>query len=119
MAYIETRTLDKEKTDYLYTFRRASLLSEIFYDNIRLAKEIYPFDGVHDTYDVLLSEQYTLYDGGEPAIDHAKDMLQQMDDLKEEFADDDEVLNLIDMLADEYEEFVVGYSEKYAEKKGA
>ena len=116
MAYVDA-TIERE--NYLYTFRRASLLSEIFYDNIRLVNEIYPFDGVHDTYDVLLSEQYTLYDGGEPAIDHAKDMLQQMDELKEEFADDAEALELIEMLADEYEEFVVSYSEKFAQKKGA
>lgn len=115
MAYVDTTI---ERQNYLYTFKRASLLAEIFYDNIRLTKEIYPFDGVHDTYDVLLSEQYTLYDGGEPAVDHAKDMLQQMDDLKEEFADDEEVLELIDMLADEYEEYVTCFVDKFADKKG-
>ena len=110
MAYTEVNKTERE--NYLYTFRRASLLSEIFYDNYRLANDVYPFDGVYDTFDVLLSEQYTLYDGGDAGVAHAVDMIGQLNDMKEEFLEDSEVIDLIDTLIDEYTE----YKECYAKK---
>ena len=110
MAYTEVNKTERE--NYLYTFRRASLLSEIFWDNLRLSHEVDPFEYQHDVYDILLSEQYTLYDGGDDAVDLAKDRLQQLDDMKEEFADDEDVLEYIDMLTDEYNEYVVCYTQK-------
>ena len=109
MAYVDA-TIERE--NYLYTFRRASLLSEIFYDNIRLFAEVDPYQYQHDVYDVLLSEQYDLYDGGERGIRAATDAINGIKETREEYADDEKVCELVDMLIDEYTEYLDQFTEK-------
>lgn len=95
-----------ETRGFPYTYRRASLLTEIFEDNMKLSQAIDPFMYVHDLYDIFLSEQYDLYDGGERGIKVATDAIKGLKETREEYSDDDEIYELANMLIDEYTEYI-------------
>ena len=101
-----------ETRGFPYTYRRASLLTEIFEDNIRLSQAIDPFAYIHDLYDIFLSEQYDLYDGGERGLKVATDAIEGMKDARDEYPDDDEIQELTETLIDEYTEYIEGFVEK-------
>lgn len=101
-----------ELRGFPYTYRRRSLLECIFEDNVKLADLIDPYMGMSDIYDFTLSEQYDLYDGGDTGLSLAKDRLEQLKDAKEEYADDERILAYVDMLIDEYTDYIEHFVEK-------
>lgn len=108
MAY----TSVTETRGFPYAYRRASLLTEIFEDNMKLSQAIDPYVYIHDLYDIFLSEQYDLYDGGERGLKVATDAIEGMKEARDEYPDDDEIQELTEMLIDEYTEYIEGFVEK-------
>lgn len=97
-----------------YGMRRRALLGDIFEYNHEIWHDIDPFTYSRDVYDTLLEEQYLLYEGGDDAIEYAKEQAEQVKTLSDEYYLDDKMQDMCDELSDMY----VSYINNYANKKG-
>ena len=103
----------------LYDTRRNSLLSCIFENNLIIWDDIDPFAYKRDIYDTLLMEQYLLYEGGDDAVEYAKEQTEQVKALIDEYYLSDKMKNICDELSDMYVEYINNYANKKGEENNA
>lgn len=97
-----------------YEEKRRTLLGDIFEYNHEIWDDIDPYTYHRDVYDTLLEEQYLLYEGGEKAVEWAKDQAKQTLELLNEYEFSDRMKMDVEELARVYME----YANNYANKKG-
>jgi hypothetical protein len=113
-------TFDTETKTYQfpYEINRRTLLSAIFTENVQLSKELDPFAYEDDIYDWSLDTYYALAFGGKVGKDRAEQAIDELETIKEEFADDKEIITLCEELAEDYQQYIVYFSE-VTEKESA
>lgn len=97
-----------------YEQRRMSFLGDIFEFNHEIWDDIDPFSYDRDVYDTLLLEQYVLYDGGDNAIEWAKEQSMQVRTLIDEYYLEGKIKDMCEELSQMY----LTYINQYANKKG-
>ena len=91
---------------YPYDYQRRALLTAIFREQMDLSDEVDPYAYKDDIYDVFLDEFATLLMGGVKAKEHVANAIEQLETVKEEFADDDRIPDMCEELIEDFDLYV-------------